>query len=241
MKRRDFLRCGSAAAGTALFGLHRFPHHLYASETKKTAQDLVTLGKTGIQVTRLAQGTGTNGVEQELQPDSHDGRSGAGGAARARRGQRRPLLGPRRSVRQPPAREARAARPSRATRSSSSPRPTRRRRRRCGPTSIASASEIGTDRLDIVLLHCMLERRTGRRRRPARCTCSRRPSRRASSARTASRATISGAMKMAAASDWVDVDLARLNPAGIADGRGPGDDRLRPSHDEATRGRASSA
>ena len=54
MKRRDFLRCGSAAAGTALLGLQRFPHHLYAS-TKRTAQDLVTLGKTGIQVTRLAQ------------------------------------------------------------------------------------------------------------------------------------------------------------------------------------------
>ena len=64
MKRRDFLRCGSAAAGTALLGLHRFPHHLYASATKKTAQDLVTLGKTGIQVTRLAQGTGTNGVNK---------------------------------------------------------------------------------------------------------------------------------------------------------------------------------
>src|SRR5918993_3735340 len=64
MKRRDFLRCGSAAAGTALLGLHQFPHHVYASATKKTAQDLVTLGKTGIQVTRLAQGTGTNGVNR---------------------------------------------------------------------------------------------------------------------------------------------------------------------------------
>src|SRR5512134_3223010 len=62
MKRRDFLRCGSAAAGTALLGLPRFPHHLDASPMKKTAQDVVALGRTGIQVTRLAQGTGTNGV-----------------------------------------------------------------------------------------------------------------------------------------------------------------------------------
>ena len=61
MKRRDFLRCGATAAG-AFVSLNRFPHHLYAADVKKTPQDLVTLGKTGIKVSRLAQGTGTNGV-----------------------------------------------------------------------------------------------------------------------------------------------------------------------------------
>ena len=62
MKRRDFLRSTTAAAGTAVLGLKHFPYHLYASDVRKSAQDMVTLGKTGIKVTRLAQGTGTNGV-----------------------------------------------------------------------------------------------------------------------------------------------------------------------------------
>ena len=61
MKRRDFLRFGAAAAG-ACVSLDRFPYHLYASDTAKRPQDIVTLGRTGIKVSRLAQGTGTNGV-----------------------------------------------------------------------------------------------------------------------------------------------------------------------------------
>jgi aryl-alcohol dehydrogenase-like predicted oxidoreductase len=62
MRRRDFLRHGSAASGAALLGLSRFPHALYAAEQKKTAQDMIALGKSGIEVSRLAQGTGTYGV-----------------------------------------------------------------------------------------------------------------------------------------------------------------------------------
>ena len=61
MKRREFLRYGAAAAG-AFVSLDEFPHHLYAASTAKNANDVVTLGKTGIKVSRLAQGTGTNGV-----------------------------------------------------------------------------------------------------------------------------------------------------------------------------------
>ena len=64
MQRRDFIRQGTVAAGAALFGFGRFPRHLYAADRKKQAQDLVTLGRTGIRVTRLAQGTGTNGVNK---------------------------------------------------------------------------------------------------------------------------------------------------------------------------------
>ena len=64
MRRRDFIRHGTtaAAAGATLFGLGRFPHHLFAADKKKHAQDVVTLGRTGVKVTRLAQGTGTHGV-----------------------------------------------------------------------------------------------------------------------------------------------------------------------------------
>src|SRR3979409_1957098 len=58
MNRRHFLR--NAAAGT--IALHSFPHHLFASDTKKYATDRVKLGPRGVEVSRLAMGTGTNGV-----------------------------------------------------------------------------------------------------------------------------------------------------------------------------------
>ena len=61
MKRRDFLM-GGALAATAL-QLRSFPYHLFAAETKKYARDIVTLGKTGIKLSRLAQGTGTIGYQ----------------------------------------------------------------------------------------------------------------------------------------------------------------------------------
>ncbi len=61
IRRRDFVRHGAVAGGAALLGLSRFPHALYAGTQKKTAQDMVTLGRTGLKVSRLAQGTGTNG------------------------------------------------------------------------------------------------------------------------------------------------------------------------------------
>jgi len=58
MNRRHFLR--NAAAGT--IALHQFPHHLFASDTKKYATDRIKLGPRGIEVSRLAMGTGTDGV-----------------------------------------------------------------------------------------------------------------------------------------------------------------------------------
>src|SRR5258708_9304760 len=58
MKRRHFLR--NAAAGT--IALHSFPYHLFASDTKKYATDRIKLGPRGVEVSRLAMGTGTDGV-----------------------------------------------------------------------------------------------------------------------------------------------------------------------------------
>ena len=42
MHRRDFIRHGTVAAGGALLGLGRFPHHLYAAATKKQAMEAAT-------------------------------------------------------------------------------------------------------------------------------------------------------------------------------------------------------
>src|SRR5436305_4562979 len=57
MNRRHFLR---AAAGAS--SLSNSPLHLFAAETKKSSTDRVKLGPMGIEVSRLAQGSGTNGA-----------------------------------------------------------------------------------------------------------------------------------------------------------------------------------
>src|SRR5262249_38099270 len=58
MNRRDFFL--RTAAGTAAF--QNFPHHLFAGTTPKAATDRVKLGPMQVEVSRLAQGSGTNGV-----------------------------------------------------------------------------------------------------------------------------------------------------------------------------------
>ncbi len=59
MHRRHFLRSAAAAAGTV--SLNHFPYPLFAANSKKFASDRVQLGPRGVEVTRLAMGTGTNG------------------------------------------------------------------------------------------------------------------------------------------------------------------------------------
>jgi aryl-alcohol dehydrogenase-like predicted oxidoreductase len=59
MKRRDFILTSLIASG-AIY-LSKFPYHLYAGTEKKYAWDRIKLGTTGVEVSRMAMGTGTNG------------------------------------------------------------------------------------------------------------------------------------------------------------------------------------
>jgi diketogulonate reductase-like aldo/keto reductase len=59
MDRRHFLR--SAAFVTGAMAIEGFPYHLYADTTRKNISDRIILGNTGIEVSRMAIGTGTNG------------------------------------------------------------------------------------------------------------------------------------------------------------------------------------
>jgi aryl-alcohol dehydrogenase-like predicted oxidoreductase len=59
MERRHFIK--STVMGAGLFGLGSFPHHLYTGNNRKYAHDRVILGDTGIEVSRMAMGTGTSG------------------------------------------------------------------------------------------------------------------------------------------------------------------------------------
>ncbi len=57
MKRRHFLKFSLAGAAV----LSSFPYHVYAGTEKKYIADKVRLGDTGIEMSRMAMGTGTNG------------------------------------------------------------------------------------------------------------------------------------------------------------------------------------
>jgi len=59
MKRRDFILTSLIASGA--ISLSKFPYHLYAGTEKKYAWDRVKMGNTGVEVSRMAMGTGTNG------------------------------------------------------------------------------------------------------------------------------------------------------------------------------------
>jgi aryl-alcohol dehydrogenase-like predicted oxidoreductase len=65
MKRREFLHRTACAAGGTWLHSNAFPRRAFAVPAlsqKFSASDTVTLGKTGIQTSRLAMGTGTVGV-----------------------------------------------------------------------------------------------------------------------------------------------------------------------------------
>jgi aryl-alcohol dehydrogenase-like predicted oxidoreductase len=212
MKRREFLRSGSVAGGAALVGAHAFPHRLYAAAKEKTAQDVVTLGRTGIKVSRLFQGTGTNGVGKSSNQIRGLGFDGVVELLRAgvdqgvttwdladQYGTHPHAKGALKTV----ARDKVVIMTKTHARTEKEMRADLDRFRQ----------EIGTDTLDIVLLHCMMSAAWPEERAGAMAVLSEAKAKGTIRAHGVSCHDF-GALQAAAASDWVDVDLARLNPAG---------------------------
>src|SRR2546425_8732490 len=79
MNRRNFVKCSLMGAGSVWAGLHHSGLLLDAAVNgpKKNASDIVTLGNTGIKLSRLAMGSGTHGVNHS----SDQGRLGVKGFA----------------------------------------------------------------------------------------------------------------------------------------------------------------
>jgi 1-deoxyxylulose-5-phosphate synthase len=75
--------------------------------------------------------------------------------------------------------------------------------------------ELGTDYIDILLLHCMLDGNWTERKKGAMEVISEAREKGIVRTHGTSCHTLE-ALKTAAASDWVQVDLARINPAGVA-------------------------
>lgn len=211
MKRRHFLRNSvSAATMAAVFG--NFPYAAYAAAKPKLASDVVTLGPRKLKLSRLAMGTGTSGFGGSSQQTRSLGVRGLAGLLRSgydagvnfwdtadQYGShphvREALKGvPREKVVLLTKTHARTAAEMKADLD---------RYRR----------ELNTDYVDIMLLHCMMSDTWPEERRGAMEYIAEAQEKGLIRTRGVSCHTL-GALKAAAKSDWVEVDLARINPAG---------------------------
>ena len=210
MNRRHFLR--SATAGT--IALNAFPYHLFASPTKKFATDRVLLGPRKVEVSRLAQGSGTDGVGGSSNQTKKLGLQGLADLYRAGYDNgvtfwdsadqygTHPHL--KLALKTVPRDKVTILTKTHASTAKEMREDLDRFRR-----------ELGTDYIDILLLHCMLEDDWPERKKGAMAVISEAQEKGIVRTHGTSCHTL-GALKAAAASPWVEVDLARINPAQVA-------------------------
>ncbi len=212
--RREFIHRTSLAAGALLFGGKAMAARLAALgplSQKFLATDTVTLGKTGIQTSRLAMGTGTVGGGGH----SNQTKLGMDGLPRLL------LNGYDNGLRFFDTADSYGSHPYAAkalkqvdrskvtvlsktfSRDPAGVRADLERFRR----------ELGTDYIDIVLIHCVTEADWTTRYRGAMDVLSEAKQKGIIRAHGCSCHTIE-ALRAAAASPWVEVDLARMNPVG---------------------------
>lgn len=209
MKRRDFIRSGGAIAAA----LHNFPHHLYAGE-KKQASDRVKLGPMKVELSRLAMGTGTNGSGGSSNQTKKLGVAGLADMYRAGYDMgvtfwdsadqygSHPHL--KEALKKVPREKVTILTKTHASTEAEMRADLDRFRK-----------EIGTDYLDIVLLHCMMDGDWDRKKKGAMAVLSEAREKGLVKTHGTSCHTME-ALKTAARTDWVQVDLARFNAAGIA-------------------------
>ena len=210
MHRREFLRRTAAAIGAA--GLTSFPHHLFAAATAKQPSDPLKLGPMGVPVTRMAMGTGTNGSGGTSAQTRQLGLLGLANLLR---------LGYDNGITfwdtadqygsHPHCREALRTIPRDKVTILSKTHAVTAAEMRADLDRYRR--ELGTDYIDIMLLHCMTDPHWNVTHAGAMDVIS--EAREKGIIRTHGVSCHSfGALQTAAASDWVQVDLARINPAG---------------------------
>lgn len=211
MNRRSFLR-NAAVGGLAL---HNFPHHLFAADSKKSATDRIRLGPRHIEVSRLAQGSGTNGVGGSSNQTRKLGLQGLADQFRAAYDNgitfwdSADQYGTHPHVRLALKSGVPRERVTILTKTHASTEKEMRadldRFRR----------ELGTDYIDILLLHFMTEDDWPARKKGAMAVISEAQEKDIVRTHGTSCHTL-GALRAAAQSPWVEVDLARINPVGPA-------------------------
>jgi aryl-alcohol dehydrogenase-like predicted oxidoreductase len=210
MHRREFIKSSLLAGGIA--AIPSFSYGLLASETKKYASDIIKLGNTGIEVSRLAMGTGTHGVNRSSNQTRKLGVKGLGELLHAAYDQgiffwdsadqygTHPHL--KEGLKYVPREKVVILTKTHATTEDEMKADLDRFRQ-----------ELGTDYLDIVLLHFMTKDNWPEIKTGAMNVLSQAREDGIIRAHGVSCHTL-GALKAAAATDWVQVDLARINPYG---------------------------
>ena len=210
LNRRDFFLRGA----TGLAALNNFPHHLFAGTSAKQASDRIKLGPRGVEVSRLAMGTGTNGVGGSSNQTKKLGVQGL--ADLFKYGYDHGLtfwdsadqygthLHMKAALKEVKRDKVAIMTKTHATTAKDMKEDLDRFRR-----------EIGTDYLDIVLLHNMQSATWPQEKAGAMAVLSEAKQKGIIRTHGVSCHTL-GALKTASQTDWVEVDLARLNPVGAS-------------------------
>jgi aryl-alcohol dehydrogenase-like predicted oxidoreductase len=214
MKRRDFIigaTCGVGAAWIGSRGWTASARALPALPRKFTAADTVTLGKTGITTSRLAMGTGTVGSGHH----SHQTALGVKGLSDLL------LNGHDNGLRFFDAADAYGSHPHVAEALKHVPRDKVTILTKTWARDPAEAradldrfrKELGTDYLDVCLMHCLTEGDWTERYKGVMDVFSEAKEKGIIRAHGCSCHSIE-ALRAAAKSPWVEVDLVRINPIG---------------------------
>lgn len=213
MKRRDFLRHTTYGAGAVWLG-SRMSGNLWALPSlprKFSASDTVTIGKTGIQTSRLAMGTGTVGSGHH----SHQTALGVKGLSELL------LNGYDHGLRFFDAADSYGSHPHVAEALKHVPRDKVTVLTKTWARDAATARadldrfrrELGTDYLDICLMHCLTEGDWTQRYQGVMDVFSEAKEKGIIRAHGCSCHSIE-ALRLASKSPWVQVHLVRINPVG---------------------------
>jgi 1-deoxyxylulose-5-phosphate synthase len=213
MKRRDFIRRGACGAGAAWLSSRPLAKSALALplDRKFSASDTVTIGKTRIHTSRLAMGTGTVGVGHH----SHQTALGVDGLSALL------LNGYDHGLRFFDAADSYGSHPHVAEALKHVPRDKVTVLTKTWARDPATAradldrfrKELGTDYLDICLMHCLTEGDWTERYKGVMDVFSEAKQKGIIRAHGCSCHSID-ALRAAAKSPWVEVDLVRINPIG---------------------------
>jgi predicted aldo/keto reductase-like oxidoreductase len=212
MKRRNFLAGGAAIAGAV--SLRNFPYPLFAGTQKKQASDRVLLGPRKIEVSRLAMGTGTNGVGGSSNQTRKLGVQGLADLFKAGYDQGLTFFDCADQYgTHPHAKQALKAVPrEKVAIMTKTPASTEAEMK---AALDRYRKELGVDYIDVMLLHCMLDADWAEKKKGAMAVISEAQEKGIIRTHGTSCHTLE-ALKAARDSSWVEVDLARLNPAQVA-------------------------
>jgi aryl-alcohol dehydrogenase-like predicted oxidoreductase len=212
MHRRDFFRRGAATAGAAAFA--NFPYHLLAGTTAKQASDRVKLGPMQVEVSRLAQGSGTDGVGGSSNQTRKLGMRGLAELFDAAYDNGVTLWDTADQYgTHPHVKEALKRVPREKVAILTKTHASTEKEMRADLDRFRR--ELGTDYIDILLLHCMIDGDWPQRKEGAMAVIS--EAREKGIVRThGTSCHTMEALRTSAANPWVQVDLARINPAQVA-------------------------